>query len=522
MIQIRTNDEAVDAKYMIEQACIKLSPLYLFINEQQIEAIDQRSFELTVEWGRLIIYIWDDERSSSWRVRSYEIKSSGVDLLATNGPGGPGRESVLISLREGLSRQVDEPDLKQKRENYAESLREAIMRKFRLATMVRATTGPGRQQGVPGRYARILMKQKGEKIMVMGVCGDEAQTDIDSVIAAGLIWIGNTKNKPVRLIFCLPQGRSQTAIERLSLIDLSHLKARLECYEYDQEKSELTPVVPLSQGELLNRHPYDLEWPGDNPSSAIWRSRILSLAPDLIEVRPRTGNDGEGFLIHGLEFARQSGRLGAIKFGIAGQTGPSMPILTEASFRDLERLVGSIGRFRCAGSPDRRHPFYRLRAEAWLESLLRRDIHSIDLALNERYVYSQIPTWRAEERYVIDLLTVRQESDGSHRLVVIEIKAVEDLQLPLQGLDYWLRIEQARIRNEFERRGMFRGIRLADKPPLLYLVAPRLRFHRSFETVSGCISSQIELFRVGINTNWREGVKVHSVDRCDSAIIKQL
>ena len=141
--------------------------------------------------------------------------------------------------------------------------------------------------------------------------------------------------------------------------------------------------------------------------------------------------------------------------------------------------------------------------------MLRRDICQLDATLDDRYVYSQIPAWRANDRSVIDLLTVN--CDG--RLVVIEIKAVEDPQLPIQGTDYWLRVEQGRVSNEFKQRGLFPGVQLSGQAPLLYLIAPRLRFHRTFAVVAQCLAPQIEAYQIGINANWREGVKVHTRTR---------
>jgi len=187
-------------------------------------------------------------------------------------------------------------------------------------------------------------------------------------------------------------------------------------------------------------------------------------------------------------------------------------MLTESNWIELERLVREILTYRRAETPDRRHPFYRLRTEAWLESLLRRNIHALDATLDERCVYAQIPTWRADERSVIDLLAVNRQG----RLVVIEIKAAEDANLPLQGLDYWLRVEQARGRGEFTRRGLFPGRRLAEQPPLLYLVAPQLRFHRTFSTVARCLAPKIEAYRLGLNANWRAGVCVRACERINA------
>src|SRR5262249_7559449 len=143
------------------------------------------------------------------------------------------------------------------------------------------------------------------------------------------------------------------------------------------------------------------------------------------------------------------------------------------------------------------------------ESILRRDIRALDPTLDQHHVYSQIPTWRGGQRSVIDLLTINHVG----RLVVIEIKATEDAELPMQGLDYWLRVEQARLREEFGRRGLFVGVRFADTPPLLYLVAPRLRFHRAFAIVAQCLSGEIEALQIGINANWRRGVKVRTRER---------
>jgi hypothetical protein len=364
------------------------------------------------------------------------------------------------------------------------------------------------------------LKSGGETVLAVGVSEAESQAGVDGVVAAGLVGFAafnekrDEKDRAKRLWFCLPKGRSQTAMERVTLLDVSHLSARLECFEVDEGGEEMTNVRPVTQDELLNSHPREVIWPGASTPDERWRERIVNLAPDLIETRRDARGGRERFEIKGLEFARLSAGRQA-KFGVAGAPSEgeaNLVALTESNFGELESLVREIARHRSAECLDRRHPFYLLRAEAWLESLLRRDIRRLDATFDERFVYSQIPAWRADERSVIDLLTVNYEG----RLAVIEIKAAEDPQLPLQGTDYWLRVEQGRLRNEFKKRGLFEGIAIADKSPLLYLVAPRLRFHRTFATVARCVSPRIEAYRIGVNTNWREGVKVHMRERINS------
>jgi hypothetical protein len=269
-------------------------------------------------------------------------------------------------------------------------------------------------------------------------------------------------------------------------------------------------------------------WPDTKaPPPSLWRNRIVSLAPDLIEVRADANQKFERYQLHGLEFARTKGETHErVWFGVPNypdeiaakfdfNADAARRELTERNFPQLEKLVQEILTYRRADTPDLRHPFYRLRTEAWLESLLRRDIRVLDITLDPRFVYSQVPAWIGDERSILDLLTINHAG----RLVVIELKAAEDAQLPLQGLDYWLRVKQARVRGEFTRRGLFAGIELADAPPLLYLVAPRLRFHRSFNLVANCLAPDIEAYRIGLNTNWRAGVKVREVERLRQSTI---
>ena len=249
----------------------------------------------------------------------------------------------------------------------------------------------------------------------------------------------------------------------MGLLSTEHLGARIVCLELDGITGTMTNMPTATQEELLQAFPGPTQLAKAAGSSAGWDQRICALAPGLIEVRPLARGNGQRYLVHGLQFAWESG--GLAWFGLSdsetiGQTVQKTR-LTRESFGALSRLVRGLVRYRRSRPPERRHPFYALRPESWLESLLRRDIAALDDSLDSRYVYAQIPTWRGRERSIIDLLTVNRLG----RLVIIEIKAVAEPELPMQGLDYWLRIEQARRRGDFKRRRLFEGIDLADAPP---------------------------------------------------------
>ena len=104
---------------------------------------------------------------------------------------------------------------------------------------------------------------------------------------------------------------------------------------------------------------------------------------------------------------------------------------------------------------------------------------------------------------MIDLLA--RTRDG--RLGVIELKADEDMHLPLQGLDYWARVRLHQQRDEFRQYGYFGGHELSPLSPLLIMVAPALRVHPTTSTVLRYLSPEIDWLFVGVDERWRDGVR---------------
>jgi hypothetical protein len=119
-------------------------------------------------------------------------------------------------------------------------------------------------------------------------------------------------------------------------------------------------------------------------------------------------------------------------------------------------------------------------------------------------LYGQVPAFTAGDRDVIDLLA----SDGSGRLTVVELKASEDIQLPMQALDYWMRVRWHAERGEFSPNGYFPGRELRRDPPRLLLVGPALDFHPANEAVLRYFDPRIEVERIGVGLEWRRDLKV--------------
>ncbi|MDQ2711413.1 MAG: hypothetical protein M3Y24_04125, partial [Acidobacteriota bacterium] len=84
-------------------------------------------------------------------------------------------------------------------------------------------------------------------------------------------------------------------------------------------------------------------------------------------------------------------------------------------------------------------------------------------------------------------------------------KTAEDIHLPIQALDYWIRIGWHAERNELDH--LFPGISLSKRLPKLLLVAPALSFHPSNEILLRYFSPEIEVERIGVNSDWESGFK---------------
>ncbi len=162
---------------------------------------------------------------------------------------------------------------------------------------------------------------------------------------------------------------------------------------------------------------------------------------------------------------------------------------------------------RTHGPAVRRHA-RDLKTGSVLELQVRSHIQELDASLLPSPIYGQVPAFAAADRGVLDLLAV----DDRGRLAVIELKASEDVHLPLQALDYWMRVQWHLERREFRANGYFPGRELLSEPPRLLLVAPALDVHPSNETVLRYFSPRIPVERVGVGLKWREELKV--MHRC--------
>jgi hypothetical protein len=179
-------------------------------------------------------------------------------------------------------------------------------------------------------------------------------------------------------------------------------------------------------------------------------------------------------------------------------------MLTTSIERALERLLQPLDLHRSPLATDADHALYRGAPERRLESIVLEDPAKLDALLDTRHFYSQVPALAAGDRGVLDLLGITRVG----RLVVIELKASEDVQLPVQAVDYWLRVRRHQRDGDFQRDGHFAGVAIDPQPPLVWLVSPGLRFQPATDTLLKYLSPEIHVTRIGLAENWRRGLKI--------------
>lgn len=357
-------------------------------------------------------------------------------------------------------------------------------------------------------YARGLLHKGQSAFAVLGVNGQETQASIDAALTFGILWLDacriakSGKFVVEGLKLFVPEGTSALTRERMA--HLNPEAAKWQLYEVGERGESLREHDVFDCGNVATRLMHSLDQSATRERFAPAIARVCDLMPEteVAVLSPRE----IAFRCHGLEFARarlthQPGSLQStpeIVFGV----GAAERRLDELNLDAFAQLVRSIGEVRHAQGP-RDHPFWRLHPERWLESLVVRNVAVLDGRLDRSCLYSQIPAFSASDRAMIDVLTLTREG----RLAVVELKADEDIHLPLQGLDYWSRVSWHHGRGEFQHFGYFPGKALSADKPLLFLIAPALHLHPATDILLHYVSPEIDWSIVGVDEHWRDGVR---------------
>jgi hypothetical protein len=465
----------------------------------------QARYSISGERNKCLLHLWSAERNVVRRV--LDVETRGETLCVTVQKLGHSRPTKLEICR---NRDRRSPSAKRAtRASYQRVLERVLRSRFPDLTIAQLSTSMDLEKSFGPIYARGLLKRGQSGFAVIAVNRKELQSSIDGALTFGILWLDYCRQAHAGklvvegLMLFVADGCSSLVRERVA--HLNSAAAKWQLYELEERSEELRRIDIDDRGNASTRL---IHCPDESAVNSRFSAPIALIRTLMPEVEVGILSSAEiAFRRHGLEFARA--RLSAkpgeftsepeIVFG----AGPEERVLDGSNFAQLERLIRSIAEVRHAEGPSEER-WWRLHPERWLESLTVKNICAIDDQLDSQWCYSQVPAFSASDRAMIDVLSATREG----RLAVIELKADEDIHLPLQGIDYWSRVAWHHSRGEFQKFGYFAGRELSPENPLLMMVAPALRIHPATDTLLRYVSPEIDWVLIGIAERWRKELKV--------------
>ncbi len=477
-------------------------------------------YSVSEQHGRCLLQFWSEERN--WLRTVVEVQERAQCLRLMTRRMGDAKPQAVELVPTSDRRTPTARDAS--RRNFQKLLGRVLTRRFHDAKVDGLRSAMDLEHSFGPAYVRGRLLRGTAADAVIGVSEAESAAMVDGILTLGILWLdycrqhGDGRRHFGGLKVIVPDGAWRTTAERMAW--LNHTVADFQLFSLDERSEELVQVDFRDTGNLESRLVHSF-----SSAAAIERcehgiARLMALVPaaarERVEMRASSPTE-VGLLLHGLEFAcvrhgvsvHSFARENEVTFGAGVNETP----LTEENEDLCRELLARLFRSR---HPDGAHTdsLFRMQPEHWLESCLRRGIADLLPGLRGDLMYSQVPALSSGDRGLLDLLTLNRNG----RLAVIELKADEDLHLPLQALDYWIRVRAlnddrqsaagGRPLTAFERQGYFSGAEVSTLTPRLLLVAPALRIHPANEPVLRYFSPQVEWELIAVSEHWRRDLSV--------------
>lgn len=491
------NDSLQQMRAAIEEFLRSAAHPRLLQDEAELIDLGGAEWRLSVNGGRLIFEAWSGVRSVRRRLEEVAYRDDARLGVRARHPNG---STVMLEFR--ALQQVLPPGRPQDRTAYREALAAMLAREYPGWKLEKISSRSDREHAFSAWFTRGIARRGQQAWAFLGLGPQEQVAAADAALAHALNWLHWLRGQADRHIFgglrlFLPPAAAAFNAPRIAWLDERKLVAEMFEWQPGMDTPRLVEPEGNCETALAPRH---------HAESLLERHRafvadMLGDAAPAVDALPDSLGRQISLRVFGLEVARVEGAIVPdARFGLEGQSRR----LTAERRGEWQRFLRRVIELRCADSPERQSVEYQMQPERWLESLLVRDLSRLDPALRGDVAYQQVPAISGSDRGVVDLLGVTRQG----RLAVIELKLEEDLVLPLQGLDYWLRVKWLNECGRFSAAGYFPGMELHNAPPLLYLVSLAFRFHSSLAAVTRYLRPQVEILQVGLGQNWRQQVQV--------------
>lgn len=438
-------------------------------------------FAFEIRSGKLWLDMWHGQRSISRRILSLGRRSPGMlECVIHRFAAAPGKLTLLDTSQP----QSAHKKTTAQRESFGAQFRGMLFRQFPGWELRAVSAGMDLQRSFSPNFPRAQLVRGQQQVAAMALPSVDREPE---VMTFALLWFDHlVHRKPkvsTQLCLFVPENAGALTAHRLHWLRPQRLRSRIFRFN---EHGMAGEVDPADLGNLDTRVTQQFRAPELSGATTEQLRRLAQI--EGVTISPETSG-GISIRFRGMEFARYNGA--AFELGMEHKR-----LLAQSDWHEVEQFAVTLQNL---ASPEAARMPYR---ERWLEGLLRDRIASVDASLRTQPVHSQVLTFAGQDRDLVDLLAVSH--DG--RLAVLELKASEDLHLPMQALDYWMRIHWHAGRGELDH--LFPGIALSRETPLLRLVAPALSFHSTHAAVLRYFSPDVDVERIGVNSDWGRELKV--------------
>jgi len=470
-------------------------PVELRENGARVAHLSALSWEVRGQGAKPLLHLWSAQHNLTRRVLAITDQSEDRLALAVE-RFGRARPDRLEFVRVAVERSGRE----QSREEFCRWIEALCGTQFPDETAESFSIHPDLEHSLSGNYARGVLKSGKSSWAVIAEPEYDSSASASRCLAFALLWLERLRaaveGKPVAGLRLLLPEESVAPVARL--LAVLNPKLRVDLYQYDRTREIAERIEPSSLANIsswivpLREMQYLL----DRAQSQL--ESIKSLAAFRITLHPSVPQRQICLRFRGLSFAFWED--GKIFFGAPD----AREQLHDGNQLAFKQMLHELELRRNPLASDVVHSQFRAQPERWLEALVREDVSRIDPALDSRFAYAQVLANAGGDHGILDVLAVSR----SGRLAILELKTTEFLNLPLQAADYWLRIKRHLEQGDIERYGYFPGVELQSAAPIVYLVAPALRFHPATDAILRNLSPQLEIVRVGLAENWRRGLRV--------------
>jgi hypothetical protein len=348
------------------------------------------------------------------------------------------------------------------------------------------SNGTDRRHHQSGAFIRAVLSSGSRRFALIAAPEWLPASMVGRFLADLVMWWDKTSEERdvLGMVLLVPSSWRQGILGLLPI-----LRIPLSCFEYELSTSGFREIFPKG-GELPALCSPYIVYPGCPPPGILEETKNVFPDLDLIFRRHRWELSHCGLPVVWMENS------GSCWFNFRD---PRLVIRFPEECRSHIRNVLGIR----AGLSSNRNTFsYMFGPERWLESLLIKDLSRVRPGLGPRF-YCQVPSRLGKERKILDILA----ADEQGLLVVLEVKAECRIEDIFQGFGYRERVNHHLRDGDFQKKGYFQGIELKDSVPVLGFVSPLFSFHRTLPVIWKYLIPGGEVFFVGINSDWRDGIK---------------